>query len=311
MTRESQIPLCKKKIKWKEEIKGWLCILPVVLGLLFFTLLPVVYALITSFFQTGLKPFSFTDWGTFVGFKNYTQNFTNSYFRSRFFQALKVTFLYAIINIPLQMILGFLLALLLNREIKGIKFIRALFYLPVLIPPICSGVLWKQLTDPNFGAISSILSHIGLGDWGWFNDDTTSMASFIFIGFFQLGGSMILWLAQLKNVPKSLYESARLDGASKLRQLLVITIPMITPMILYNLIMSLIGTLQTYDMVATLVDGGGVNNSMLFYMVYIYGERVTRFGYTCALSFILFFITAILSLVVMKTSKWVYYGEEA
>jgi multiple sugar transport system permease protein len=107
-----------------------------------------------------------------------------------------------------------------------------------------------------------------------------------------------------------MYESAQLDGASKLRQLLVITVPMVTPMILYNLIMSLIGTLQTYDTVATLVDNGGKQNSLLFYMVFIYGNRINKFGYTCALSFILFFITAILSCVVMKSSKWVYYGEE-
>ena len=302
-------PRCKRRIKWKEEVQGWLCILPVVLGILIFTLVPVLYAFITSFFETGIKVFSLTDWGTFVGLKNYTQNFTVYAYREQFWQSMKVTFVYALINIPLQMVLGFLLAVFLNREARGIKAIRALFYLPVLIPPVCSGVLWNQLTG-EYGAINGILAKVGITGWAWFDQASTSMPSFIFINLFQIGGSMILWLAQLKNVPKSMYESAQLDGASKLRQLLVITVPMVTPMILYNLIMSLIGTLQTYDTVATLVDNGGKQNSLLFYMVFIYGNRINKFGYTCALSFILFFITAILSCVVMKSSKWVYYGEE-
>ncbi|MCI8458779.1 MAG: sugar ABC transporter permease [Clostridia bacterium] len=302
-------PRYKRRIKWKEEVQGWLCILPVVLGILIFTLVPVLYAFITSFFETGIKVFSLTDWGTFVGLKNYTQNFTVYAYREQFWQSMKVTFVYALINIPLQMVLGFLLAVFLNREARGIKAIRALFYLPVLIPPVCSGVLWNQLTG-EYGAINGILAKVGITGWAWFDQASTSMPSFIFINLFQIGGSMILWLAQLKNVPKSMYESAQLDGASKLRQLLVITVPMVTPMILYNLIMSLIGTLQTYDTVATLVDNGGKQNSLLFYMVFIYGNRINKFGYTCALSFILFFITAILSCVVMKSSKWVYYGEE-
>ena len=302
-------PRYKRRIKWKEEVQGWLCILPVVLGILIFTLVPVLYAFITSFFETGIKVFSLTDWGTFVGLKNYTQNFTVYAYREQFWQSMKVTFVYALINIPLQMVLGFLLAVFLNREARGIKAIRALFYLPVLIPPVCSGVLWNQLTG-EYGAINGILAKVGITGWAWFDQASTSMPSFIFINLFQIGGSMILWLGQLKNVPKSMYESAQLDGASKLRQLLVITVPMVTPMILYNLIMSLIGTLQTYDTVATLVDNGGKQNSLLFYMVFIYGNRINKFGYTCALSFILFFITAILSCVVMKSSKWVYYGEE-
>lgn len=300
----------KRKTNWKEELKGWLCIMPVVLGILIFTAIPIIYAFITSFFETGLKAFSWTDWGTFVGLKNYTQIFTNPYYSSQFWQAMKVTFVYAVINIPLQLVLGFALALLLNREVRGIKIIRALFYLPCLIPAVCNGILWSKLTDPNYGVINSMLANIGITGWRWFDSASSSMPSLIFIGLFQLGGNMILWLAQLKNVPRSLYESAELDGAGKVRQLFVITIPMVTPMILYNLIMSLIGTLQTYDLVATLVDNGGKQNSLLFYVVYIYGNRIYRFGYSCALSFILFFITALLSLLTMKSSKWVYYTEE-
>ena len=289
---------------------GWLFILPVVLGVLIFTATPLVYAFIESFFETPLREFSFTEWGTFVGLKNYYRNFTTYAYSSRFWQSLKVTAVYAVINVPLQLALSFLLALLLNREMRGMKFIRALFYLPVLIPPVCSGILWNQLTDVNYGVMNSILTAIGIEGWGWFNEASSSMPSLIFIGLFNLGGSMILWLAQLKNIPKSLYESARIDGANKFVQVVKITVPMCAPMIIYNLVMSIIATLQTYDLVATLVNMGGVQNSMLFYVVNIYQYRVGQFGYSCALSFILFFITAAFSLVVMRFSKNAYYGEE-
>lgn len=305
----SQSSLIRKKIKWKNEITGWLFILPVVLGILVFTLLPVLYAFISSFFETGLKEFSLTDWGTFVGLRNYTDNITVYAYSSTFWQSMKVTIVFAVLNIPLQLVLSFLLAVFLNKEIKGIRFFRAVCYLPCLISPVCSGMLWSQLTNSNYGVLNSMLESIGITGWAWFDSAATSMPSLIFIQLFQLGGSMVLWLAQLRNIPKSMYESASIEGASKTRQLISISIPMCGPMIVFNLIMGLIGTLQTYEIVATLVNQGGINNSMLFYVVNIYMQYVGKFGYASALSFILFFITAALSLIVMKSSKNIYYGE--
>lgn len=300
----------RTKRKIKQNIEGYLYVMPVILGVLFFTVIPVVYAFISSFFETELKPFSFTDWGEFVGLKNYYQNFTNSYYRRKFFQSLGVTFLYAGTYIPISLVLSFLLAVLLNRDIKGMRFFRVLYYLPVLIPAVCSGMLWNRITDPNWGIINAALENMGLSGLPWFTKASSSMPSFIFINLFTLGGSMILWLAQLKNVPKTLYESARLDGAGKFRQLISITVPICTPMILYNVIMSIIGVMQTYSQVLTLVGGSGPQDSLLFYVFNIYDNRVHSFGYACALSFILFAIIGALSAVVMKTSKWVYYTEE-
>ena len=300
----------RDKGKIVQNVVGYLYIAPVLLGILFFTFTPVFYAFITSFFETELKPFSLTDWGTFVGFKNYYQNFTNYYYRSQFFTSLGVTFLYAVTYIPLSLILSFLLALLLNQKLSGMRFFRVLYYLPVLIPAVCSGMLWNRITDPDWGIINSMLQNVGLGGWQWFEAKETSMASFIFINLFTLGGSMILWLAQLKNVPVSLYESARLDGAGKLRRLVSITIPICSPMILYNVIMSIIGVMQTYAQVITLTGSSGAGKSLFFYVMNIYDNRVQNFGYACALSFILFALIGGLTAVVMKTSKWVYYTEE-
>ena len=300
----------RTKRKIVQNIVGYLYVAPVILGVLFFTLTPVLYAFINSFFETPLRPFSLTEWGTFVGLKNYYQNFTNYYYRTRFFTSLGVTFLYAVTYIPLSLVFSFLLALLLNRKLPGMRFYRVLYYLPVLIPAGCSGLLWNRITDPNWGIINKLLEPIGLGNWQWFEAQNTSMASFVFVNMFTIGGSMILWLAQLKNVPAELYESARLDGAGKVRQLLSITIPIFSPMILYNVIMSIIGVMQTYAQVITLVGGPGPGNSLFFYVMNIYDNRVSAFGYTCAISFILFAIIGALTAIVMKTSKWVYYTEE-
>ncbi len=298
-----------RKRKIRENLVGYLYIMPVILGVLIFTAFPVVYAFIESFFETRLMPLG-ESLGEFVWFDNYIKNFTNSFYRRQFFQSLGVTFLYAVTYIPLSLVLSFLLAVLLNQDIKGMKFFRVLYYLPVLIPAVCSGMLWNRITDPEYGIINKALENIGLGGLPWFTTAASSMPSFIFINLFTLGGSMILWLAQLKNVPKTLYESARLDGAGKFRQLISITIPVCTPMILYNFIMSVIGVMQTYSQVITLTGNSGVDNSLLFYVFNIYGNRVSHFGYACALSFILFGIIGVLTAVTMKTSKWVYYTEE-
>ncbi len=300
----------KKKALIKKNVEGYLYISPVLIGILIFTLVPVLYAFVTSFSETVRKPFSLTDWGTFVGLDNYIQMFTRPRYRSLFFQSLEVTFLYALINIPLTLVLGFALALLLNQNLKGMRFFRVLYYLPCLIPTVCSGLLWNRITDTNTGLINNVLESMGLSGLPWFSTAESCMPSFIFVGLFTLGSSMILWLAQLKNVPVALYESARLDGAGRFRQLWSVTIPFCTPMILYNVIMSIIGVMQTYSQVITLTGGAGKDYSLLFYVINIYNYQQSEFGYACALSFVLFLIIGVLTMITMKTSKWVYYGEE-
>lgn len=298
----------RTKQKIKQNIVGYLYVMPVILGVLIFTAFPVVYAFVASFFEGTLY---FDDLGVFRGLKNYTDIFTNFTYRKEFLQTLKITFGYAAVSIPLTLVLGFLLAVLLNSELKGMRIYRVIYYLPVLIPPICSGLLWGRITDPQIGVLNALLAKVGITGLTWFKAAKSSMPSFVFINMFGLGGNMILWLAQLKNVPRSLYESAQLDGASKARQLFTITIPMCAPMILYNTITSIIGVLQTYSQVVMLVgDGQGVQNSLFFYVSNIYNYRVNKFGYACALSFILFLIIGVLSFFVMKMNKFIYYSEE-
>ena len=310
--------ISKRKIK--ESVAGHLFIMPVLLGILIFTVLPIGFAFICSFYDIKGYPtftlFHYDRLGKFYGLGNYLDIFKGELSNSsdnitRFLQSLKVTGIYAVIEIPLMLVSSFALAVLLNQKMKGMRLYRTLFYLPVLLPAVCSGVLWGRMTDDQAGIMNNLADMFHLPHFAWFSEAKTSMPAFILVSMFGIGGNMILWLAQLKNVPQSVYESARLDGASKARQLFQITIPLCTPMILYNTIISIIGTFQTYGQVTTITGGGGDDYSLYFFVHNIYWYReINYFGYACALSFVLFIIIAALTLVTMRTSKWVYYGEE-
>ena len=237
-----------------------------------------------------------------------------AYLTADFYLVLVLIFLYA--PIAVMMVLSFLLALLLNRNFKGIGVFRVLIYLPVVIPVTVSGIIWRNFTEVDFGLANAFLEALGLPRFTFFDAADTSMFSLIFFNLWGLGGGMILWLSALKNVPPALYEAAEIDGAGRGRRLISITIPMCTPMIFYNLIMNIIGSLQTFGSVYTLTGGStGEENSLLFYLMKVYNDAFNfqgkTMGYACAESWVLFLIIAALTAVVFKTSKWVFYGEDA
>jgi multiple sugar transport system permease protein len=230
-------------------------------------------------------------------------------------QAMKVTGVYTAISVPLSLVLSFSLALLLNRKIKGVGVFRVLIYLPVIIPVTAGGILWRNFTDADYGMANKFLTSLGAKPFPFFTEAKTSMPSLIFIGLWGLGGGMILWLSALKNVPETYYEAAKIDGANAFVRLFKITVPMCTPMIFYNLVMSVIGSLQTFGSVYTLTGGSpGKNNALLFYLMKVYNDAFNimgaTMGYAAAMSWLLFLVIAALTFIVFKTSKWVFYGED-
>ncbi len=293
---------------FKKNWEGLLYVMPVILGIAFFTVVPMVSSMYDSFFKyDGITDREWND------FKNYIKPFTTEW--ETFGKSLNVTFLYSIINIPLTMVLSFLLAVFLNQKIKGIKLFRTLYYLPVVIPAVISGLLWRNFTDVQYGLANKWLTDIGLPPFDFLTSEKTAMPTLIFLNMFGLGGGMVLWIASLNGISPELYEAADLEGASKLTKLLYITVPMCSPMILYNLIMGIIGSLQTFGNVFVLTNGrAGPNNSLLFYVMNIYFTAFSTspdIGYASALSWILFAIIGIFTILVFKTSKWVFYGEES
>ena len=269
-----------------QNVEGWLYILPVVLGIAIFTALPIIYAFYCSFFDTPIKPFTFTGLGEFVGLDNYLKNFTVPTYRFLFWQSMKVTFVYALIQVPLTLVLSFSLALLLNQQLKGMRVFRTLFYLPVLIPAVCSGMLWSRITDPNYGVVNGLLEGMGLPEMQWFQSESTAMPSLIFVSLFGLGGNMILWLAQLKNVPKAVYESALLDGAGKAAKLFRITLPSIMSTIMIFLLLRIAGILNyNFEKIHLLysIPTYEVGDILSTY-VYRIGIEQGRLSYTTAIS---------------------------
>lgn len=296
----------KRNIKkfLKNNYEGWLFNLPLTIGLLLFTAIPVFTSLYYSFFETD----GFTY--TFVGFDNYIKIFTRD--RS-IWQVVKNTLVYALISIPLNLSLSYLLAQLVNQSRKAIKVFRLLYYLPVIIPLVVAGLLWKDLFDPTYGIFNKILELVGLGPFPFFTQASTSMFSIILMNVWGIGGGMILWLAAFKNIPKTMYESASLDGANVIQRFLHVTIPLSTPMIFFNVVTSIIGTLQ-YNGTLTFAprDGRGVDDSLYMYAVKIYWEAFNRgqIGYGSALAWLLLIICAIITFILFKKSKWVFYGED-
>lgn len=297
----------KLKKSIRNNYKGWLFVSPLVLGLLLFTLYPTICSLIYSLHDTNLvNPMSN------FGFQNYVALFDGSNSSRLFYKSLGNTFLYAVIYIPLSMVLTYLLALLLNKASKGIYAFRVIYYLPVLIPGVVVGLLWQDILNVQYGIANIILRDLFATSFDFLTSDHI-MGTFITIQFFGVGGGMIIWIASFKSIPQSMYEAARLDGANKFQCLTNITIPMSTPYIFYNLVMGIIGSLQVFANAYVLTGGtGGDGDALLFYVMNIYDTAFTQlnFGLASALSWVLFVIIALLTLVVFRTSKWVYYGEE-
>ncbi len=294
---------------------GWFAfILPVVLGVLIFSFYPMVISLYYSFFKTytgttNMPSFyvnGFLNFGVF----NYKKLFTLD---SEVWIALRVTFTYAIVVVPLSLVLSFLVALLLNSQVKGIGVFRVIYYLPVIIPTTISGLLWADFFDARFGLANNILASLRLPESRFLTSAQTALPTFMAMQLWTLGASMILWLSALKNVPQSLIESAKLDGAGPLRRLWKIIVPMCTPILFYNLITGIIGALQLYGPVMTLMgqNGAGPDNALLFYAYKIYGTAFAdwNMGYACALAWFLFVIIAALTALIFRTNKWVYYGD--
>jgi len=285
-------------------IQGYLFISPVVLGLLIFTIGPMIASFYFSF--TKFPLLRAPEW---VGVRNYVAMFTQE---EHFWQACKVTVTYALTGVPLGLIGSFLLALVLNQRVKGISFFRTCFYVPTVVPAVASAVLWGWLLNPDYGLVNAILMNLGLPTSRFLADPQTALPSMVLMSLWGVGGGMVIYLAGLQNIPESLYEAAKIDGANELRLFWHITIPMMTPTIFFNMVMGLIGAFQTFT-TAFVMTGGGPLFATYFYNLMLY-ERAFRWlqmGMASAMAWFLLIVILILTLLVFRSSNlWVYYETE-
>ena len=297
--------ISKKQLR--TDIWGWALVSPLVIGLAVFTVYPLVTSIVYSFFDVSLvRPLSN------FGLHNFESIFTGMYAKD-FFHSLKITFTYALIQVPLGLILGYCLALFLTAKVKGNKFLLVLYYLPTLIPGVVSGSLWGDMFNERYGIFNNIIQNFFGLEPVVFMSAKNLMGSFIWMTTFGVGGGSIIWVAGLQSVDKTYYEAAILDGAGVWAKFIHITIPLTTPYIFYNLVMGIISALQLFNSPYILTGGtGGAERSLMTVQMLIYDAAFAggNKGEASAMAWVLCAIIAFFTMLVFRTNKWVYYEDD-
>lgn len=295
----------KKKVRAykKRDYQAFIYLAPWLIGLIVLQMYPFLSSLYYSFtdYQITSKP-------VWAGLKNYITLFTGD---KEFITAFWVTIRFTIMTVPGKLLLALAVAVFLNRNIKGINMIRTLYYIPSLFGgSIAVAMLWKVMFMDN-GIINSLLSLLGISGISWLGDPKVALKTICMLEIWQFGSSMVMFLAALKQVPKELYEAASIDGAGKVRSFFSITVPQITPIIFFNMIMQTINALQTYTS-ASVITGGGPLKATYVMGLKLYKEGFSYFkmGYASAISWVMFTVILVVTLLLFKSSSsWVYYED--
>lgn len=285
----------------KEEVTAYLCLTPALCGLTFITYLPLLAVLVLSFFQwKGLTSPKFN------GLDNYIRLFTTDpYFKD----SVKVTIYFSVLAVAGSMLYSLVVAMLLNRKIPARGFFRVVFYMPYILPAAAVYIGWSWLYEANFGLFNYILKSIGINSIMFLNDSDYVVPSLALIAVWLSGNLIVIFLAGLQNVPRIYHEAAEIDGANSFKRFIHVTLPCMSPIIFYNLIMSLITNMQIVVPALALTSGGPGNSSMFMtYLMYRNAFRSNQIGYACAISFVFFFLIAIFTLILFATSRsWIFY----
>ncbi|HEY3411746.1 MAG TPA: extracellular solute-binding protein [Armatimonadota bacterium] len=298
-----------KLARWEERI-GYLFISPWIIGLLIFSLFPIVTSMLMSLCQwDAITPIHHAQW---VGLDNYHRLFTQE---PKFWMALRVTAIYSVFSVPIGLVLSVAIAILLNQKVKGIPVFRTIYYVPSLVGGVSVAVLWWRIFNRDFGILNfaldkmGIFASMGIKPIDWLGSETFALPALIIMSMWGVGGGMLIYLAGLQGIPTQLYEAASIDGAGNFRKFWTITLPMLSPVIFFNLIMGIIGSFQVFTQ-AYVMTSGGPNNATLFYVLYLFQKGFQQFqmGYASALAWVLFAIVLALTALVMRSSKsWVHY----
>ncbi|ANU20476.1 spermidine/putrescine ABC transporter permease [Planococcus plakortidis] len=294
----------KSAMRRKETMYGYIFVMPWIIGFLAFTAGPLLFSLFASFTN-----YNITSQMDFVGTENYQGLFTED---GLFWTSLWNTLYYVLFSVPLTTIGAIFLSALLNQDVPGIRVFRTLYYLPAVLSGVGVYLLWMQLLDPGTGMINLVLGWFGIDGPNWLFDPAWTKPSLIFMKLWSVGGAMLLYLASMQGVSKTLYEAAEIDGANTFRKFFHITLPMITPVIFFDVVTSLIGGFQIFQEAYVMSSNGegGPANSLLFYNLYMWRQAFENFnmGYAMAMSWILFIIVFILTMINLKLApRWVHY----
>ncbi|WP_402462362.1 carbohydrate ABC transporter permease [Isoptericola aurantiacus] len=277
---------------------------PWFLGLIVITAFPLLASLYLSF-----TDYSLLEAPSWIGLENYQQMFSDP----QWIQSLKVTLRYVFVSVPLQLAAALLLAMVLDRGLRGLAFYRSVYYLPSLLgSSVAIALLWRQVFGAD-GLVNQVLGFFGIQGYGWVSHPDYALDTLIILNVWTFGAPMIIFLAGLRQIPAMYYEAASIDGASKVRQFFNITIPLLSPIIFFNLVLQLIGAFQTFTQAFVISNGtGGPVDSTLFYTLYLYqrGFGSLDMGYASAMAWVLLLIVAGMTAVNFFASKyWVFYDD--
>ncbi|WP_425430440.1 carbohydrate ABC transporter permease [Desmospora activa] len=287
-----------------DNVAGYTFIAPFIIGFLCFTLIPILASFYLSF--TDYDLFSSPQW---IGLDNYKEMFFED---EKYWNSVKVTFYYVLAGVPLRLGVALFIAMLLNRDLQGIGIYRTLFYLPSIIGgSVAVAIMWRNLFG-NDGAINALLFFLGVEQpIYWYQDPISALWTLIFLSAWQFGSPMLIFLAGLKNIPKTYYEAASVDGAHAGHRFFKITLPLLSPIILFNLVMQTIGAFMTFTPAYIISNGtGGPLDGTLLYSLYLFQQAFSFFhmGYASAMAWVMLAVIALLTLLLFKTSSyWVHY----
>jgi len=288
----------------QEALIFYLCLTPWIVGFLVFVAGPMISSIYIS-----LTTWNVISPPQFVGLRNFVKLFTDD---EDFLKSLWVTTYYTFGAVPLGLIVGLLIALLMNVKLPGITIFRTIYYLPAVVSGVAVALLWQWIFNPQMGVINGLLWLVGIRGPGWIYNEQWVIPSFIIMSLWGVGSGMIIYLAGLQSVPTELYEAASIDGANKVRQFFAITLPMISPVLFFNLIAGIIATFQIFT-AAFVMTQGGPNNASLFLVILLYRHAFQYFamGYASAIAWVMFAIIMLFTLLVFRSSSlWVYYEGE-
>lgn len=288
-----------------ETIWGWIFLLPTLLGLMILNIIPIFQTIYQSFFKTG----AFGKGNIFVGFQNYQKMFADA----NVWQALLNTFKYAIIEVPFSIIIAIILAVLLNRNIRGRTIYRTIYFLPMVAAPAAIAMVWRWLYNSEFGLLNHLLDSIGFKSVNWISDPNIAVISIAVVGIWSvIGYNMVLFLAGLQEIPRDFYEAAEIDGANAIKQFFSITLPLISPTMFFVTVTRIIGALQVFDSIYMMLDRTNPafpKTQSLVYLFYKYSFIESNKGYGSAIVMLLLLVIMIITVIqVICQKKWVNYN---
>lgn len=292
-----------KKLKGSNHnnLAGYIFISPWLIGFLLLTVWPIIQSFYLSFTE-----YSLLESPTWTGTDNYANIFKND---TDFTTSLKVTFIFVLFSVPLKLFFSLMVAMMLNKNLKGINLYRTAIYFPSLIGgSVAVAALWRNMFSLN-GYFNQVLAWFGIEGVGWITNPDTSLATLILLNTWQFGSTMVIFLAGLKQIPNELYESASVDGASKLRKFFHITLPMLSPVMFFNLVLGIIGSFQMFTAASIITQGGPINSTYM-YALFLYDKAFKHYqmGYASALAWILLVIVALITAINFLVSRyWVFY----